>query len=273
MENLVTTDWLSDNLDRVKIVDASWYMPAENRDCQAEYLARHIPGAVYFDIDEIADTSVDLPHMLPSEEKFVSRVRAMGIGDSDPVVVYDTAGVFSAPRVWWTFKAFGKDDVAVLDGGLPKWVAEGRDIETGEVIPNRSHFHAKLNPARVIDLDGVNAARGTVQIVDARSAVRFRGEVAEPRPELRRGRIPGSLNVFFADLSENGQMKSPDAIRAIFTAAGVDLSQPAITTCGSGVTAAMLSFAMALAGADHSAVYDGSWTEWGGRQDTEIATG
>ena len=273
MENLVSTEWLANNLDRVKVVDASWYMPADERDCQAEFLEAHIPGAVFFDIDGIADTSVDLPHMLPSVEKFVSRVRSMGIGDADPVVVYDTAGVFSAPRVWWTFKTFGKDNVAVLDGGMPKWIAEGRAVESGEIVRNPSHFHATLIPARVTDLDGVNAARGSVQIVDARSAARFRGEVAEPRAELRRGRIPGSRNVFFADLVENGQMKLPAELRRIFEDAGVDLSQPTITTCGSGITAATLSFVMALIGADNSAVYDGSWTEWGGRDDTEVATG
>ena len=272
MDNLVSTEWLADNLDRVKLVDASWYMPADERDCHAEYLAAHIPGAVFFDIDEIADTSVDLPHMLPSADKFASRMRALGVGGED-VVVYDTAGLLSAPRVWWTFKTFGKDNVAVLDGGLPKWVAEGRAVETGAVETKRSHFHAALNADRVIDLDGVNAARGAVQIVDARSAARFRGEVAEPRANLRGGRIPGSLNVFVGDLSEGGLMKSPSEIRRIFEAAGVDLDKPAITTCGSGITAATLSFAMALAGADNSAVYDGSWTEWGGRDDTEVATG
>lgn len=273
MENLVSTEWLADNFDQVKLIDASWYMPAEERDCHTEYLAAHIPGASFFDIDEIADKSVDLPHMLPSVEKFVSRVRAMGISDGDAVVVYDTLGVFSAPRVWWTFKTFGMDNVAVLDGGMPKWMAEGRGVESGEITTHPSHFHATLRPEHVIDLAGVDAARGDVQIIDARSAERFRGEVAEPRPELRRGRIPGSRNVFFNDLTDDGQMKPAADIRCIFEAAGVDLSQPAITTCGSGITAATLSLAMALTGAAETAVYDGSWTEWGGRDDTEVATG
>ncbi len=273
MENLVSTAWLADNLDRVKLIDASWYMPADNRDCRDEYLNCHIPGAVFFDIDEVADTSVDLPHMLPPLPKFVSRVRAMGIGDADSVVVYDSAGVFSAPRVWWTFRAFGVENVAVLDGGLPKWQSEGRPVEGGDIIVRPSHFHAQLDESQVVSLDGVTAARGKTQIIDARSAERYRGEVAEPRAELRRGRIPGSLNVFFGDLIDNGEMKPVSELKAIFEAAGVDLKAPSISTCGSGVTAAILTLALELIGAENAAVYDGSWTEWGGRADTEVQTG
>ncbi len=273
MQNLVSTEWLAENLDKVRILDASWFMPADKRDPSAEFLAAHIPGALYFDIDEIADTNSDLPHMLPAVEKFVSRVRRKGILNADKVVIYDTAGVFSAPRVWWMFKVFGLADAAVLDGGMAKWLVEGRAVETVVRAFRPSHFAATLNGDMVRDLAAVDGARGDVQIVDARSGQRFRGEVAEPRAELRRGRIPGSKNVFFGDLVEGGQMKDVAALRVIFDTAGVDINAPTITTCGSGVTAAVLTLALAELGHTGNAIYDGSWTEWGGRMDTEVSTG
>lgn len=273
MQNLVSTEWLAENLDEVRVLDASWFMPADDRDPSAEFLAAHIPGALFFNIDEIADTDSDLPHMLPAVEKFVSRVRRMGISNTDRVVVYDTAGVFSAPRVWWMFKVFGLADVAVLNGGMAAWLVERRAVETDVRAFEPSHFSAALDAGMVRDLAAVDAAREDVQVVDARSSERFRGEVAEPRVELRRGRIPGSLNVFFGDLVEGGQMKDAAVLRTIFEAAGVDIDAPTITTCGSGVTAAVLTLALAELGHTDNAIYDGSWTEWGGREDTEVAAG
>ncbi|MHA3913949.1 3-mercaptopyruvate sulfurtransferase [Halovulum sp. GXIMD14793] len=275
---LVSTDWLEAHLGApdVRVLDASWYLPQMNRNAKAEYDAAHIPGARFFDIDEISDTNSTLPHMAPPVEKFISRMRAMGIGDGHRVIVYDGAGIMSAPRVWWLFRHFGKRDVAVLDGGLPKWKAEGRPLEDMAPVLRDRHFTAHRDASLVKDVTEVASATklGDYQIIDARSAARFRGEVEEPREGLRRGRIPGSKNVAFTDLlAKNGTMKPVDDLRAIFEAAGVDLSKPAITSCGSGITAAVLSLALEQTGHRQHALYDGSWAEWGMYGDLKVETG
>jgi thiosulfate/3-mercaptopyruvate sulfurtransferase len=275
---LVSTDWLERHLGApdVRILDASWYLPAEGRDGRAEYNEKHIPGARYFDIDEISDSSSDLPHMAPPVEKFISRMRAMGIGDGHRVVVYDGAGMFSAPRVWWLFRHFGKEDVAVLDGGLPKWIAEGRQIEDLPPLMRDRHFTARRNASLVRDVTQVarSVKLKDEQIVDARSPARYRGEEPEPRPGLRAGHIPGSLNVYYRDLlTEQGTLKSRDQLRAVFERGGVDLDRPITTTCGSGVTASILALALDVLGHKQTAVYDGSWSEWGMYPDLKVETG
>jgi thiosulfate/3-mercaptopyruvate sulfurtransferase len=275
---LVSTDWLADHLSApdLRILDASWYLPADNRDPRAEFEVAHIPGARFFDIDEISDTQSDLPHMAPPVEKFVTRMRALGIGDGHRVVVYDSAGVFSAPRVWWLFRLFGKQDVAVLDGGLPKWRAEGRPIEDGVPILRDRHFTARRDAGLVRDVTQVAASAklGDAQIVDARAAARFRGEAPEPRPGLRAGHIPGSLNLPWGQLlNPDGTMKDTEGLRAAFEAAGVDVRKPVITTCGSGVSAAILSLALERLGNRGHSLYDGSWAEWGAYPDLKVDTG
>lgn len=274
-KTLVSTDWLAAHLrdPDLRVLDASWYMPDAGRDAKAEYTATHIPGARFFDIDEIADHRSTLPHMAPPPEKFVSRMRAMGVGDGHQVVVYDGSGIFSAARVWWTFRLMGKIDVAVLDGGFPKWRAEGHEIEDMPPIPRDRHITVSRQNHLIKDVTQVAHASklGLVEIIDARSAPRFRGEVAEPRPGLRSGHIPGSKNVPYATvLNGDGTMKDPAALRAVFEAAGVDLKKPAITTCGSGLTAAVLSLALERIGHRNHALYDGSWAEWGMYDDLPV---
>ncbi|HPD94048.1 MAG: 3-mercaptopyruvate sulfurtransferase [Rhodobacter sp.] len=275
---LVSTDWLAAHMGDpdLRILDASWHMPATGRDARAEYRDEHIPGARFFDIDEISDQRSALPHMAPPPEKFVSRMRALGVGDGHQVVVYDTKGVWSAPRVWWTFRLMGKMDVAVLDGGLPKWKAEGREIEDLPPMVRDRHITVQRQAHLVKDVSQVASASklGDWQIVDARSAERFRGEVEEPRPGLRAGHIPGSLSLPFANLQNaDGTMKDPDALRAALVAAGVDLNRPVITSCGSGVTAAVISLALEIVGHRNHALYDGSWSEWGMYPDLKVEKG
>ncbi|PRX37255.1 thiosulfate/3-mercaptopyruvate sulfurtransferase [Meinhardsimonia xiamenensis] len=277
-KTLVSTEWLAAHLDDpdLRVIDASWYLPDQGRDPRAEYEAAHIPGARFFDIDEIADLRSPLPHMAPPPEKFVARMRAMGIGDGHQVVVYDGAGIFSAPRVWWLFRLMGKEDVAVLDGGFPKWQAEGRPVEDMPPVMRDRHITARVQNQLVKDVTQVAAASklGDHEIVDARSPQRFRGEAPEPRPGLRAGHIPGSKNLHYARLlNPDGTMKEPEELRAEFEAAGVDLSKPIISTCGSGVTAAILDLALEIIGHDRHAVYDGSWAEWGSYGDLKVATG
>ncbi len=277
-KTLVSTEWLAAHLKDpdLRVLDASWYLPDAGRNARAEYQVAHIPGARFFDIDEISDQRSTLPHMAPPVEKFMSRMRAMGVGDGHQVVVYDGAGLFSAARVWWTFRLMGKMDVAVLDGGLPKWRAEGREIEDLPPVVRDRHMTVSRQNQLVKDVTQVAHAAKLAQaeVIDARSAARFRGEAPEPRPGLRSGHIPGSKNVPFATvLNADGTMKPAAELKQVFEAAGIDLAKPAITTCGSGVTAAVLSLALERIGHRNHALYDGSWAEWGMYEDLAVAKG
>ncbi|WP_299552558.1 3-mercaptopyruvate sulfurtransferase [uncultured Tateyamaria sp.] len=277
-KTLVSTDWLAAHLKDpdLRVLDASWYLPDAGRDARAEYEAAHIPGARFFDIDEISDARSDLPHMAPPPEKFMSRMRAMGVGDGHQVVVYDGAGLLSAARVWWLFRLMGHRDVAVLDGGLPKWQADGHPIEDiGPVIKDR-HLTARFQNHLVRDVTQVSQASklGSTQVVDARAVGRFRGEAPEPREGMRPGHVPGSRNVPYDTLlNDDKTLKSPTETRAVFENAGVDLSKPIITTCGSGITAAILALALERMGHDSWSLYDGSWAEWGMSPMVPVATG
>ena len=275
--HFVSTEWLAKRLGdpRVVIVDGSWYLPAMKRDGFKEYQAAHIPGAVYFDIDEISDHGSVLPHMLPPPEAFALHMRRLGIRDDATIVVYDGAGIFSAPRVWWTFRVFGAKEVFILDGGLPKWRAENRPLEAGMTVRKPADFRPKFDNELVADLERVEQAltSHSAQVVDVRSAARFRGEAPEPREGVRPGHMPGSMNVPASEFMENGTLASPEKIRAALEAGGVDPEKPVIASCGSGVSAAVLWLALDAIGKPPQALYDGSWSDWGTRADKPAATG
>lgn len=277
-KTLVSTEWLARHLKDpdLRLLDASWYLPGTARDARAEYEAGHIPGARFFDIDEISDQRSALPHMAPPIEKFMARLRAMGVGDGHQVVVYDGSGLFSAARVWWLFRLMGKTDVAVLDGGFPKWQAEGHEVEDLPPVIRDRHMTVSRQNQLVRDVTQVAHAAKLDQavVIDARAPARFAGEAPEPRPGLRAGHIPGARNVpYSAVLNPDGTMKDPATLQTVFETAGVDLAKPAITSCGSGVTAAVLSLALERIGHRNWSLYDGSWAEWGMYEDLPVETG
>ncbi|WP_240008225.1 3-mercaptopyruvate sulfurtransferase [Pseudaquidulcibacter saccharophilus] len=272
---LVSTEWLAEHIDSpdIHVIDASWFMPNSGRNAKQEYEFCHIKGAVFFDIDEIADLTSPYPHMVPSPEKFASRVRKLGLGDGVKIIIYDSHGIFSAPRVWWMFRLMGHDDVAVLDGGLKKWLAEGRPTDDAIVSHWERHFTIRIRNDLIRDFSQVLAIcedQGT-QVVDARSPARFSGTEPEPRPNLNSGHIPNSINWHYAQLiNSDGTMVSNDEIKAQIAALGIDLNKPIIASCGTGVTACILALALDKIGKDKVAVYDGSWAEWGARDDAPI---
>ncbi|WP_417624050.1 3-mercaptopyruvate sulfurtransferase [Paremcibacter congregatus] len=275
---LVSTEWLAEHLSApdIRIVDASWHLPDQGRDAKAEYREAHIPGAVFFDMDDICDQDCALPHMLPSAAKMASRMRKLGIGDGNRVIVYDNSDLRSAARAWYMLKCYGLWDVAILDGGFQKWKKEHRETEDIPPIPRERHFTARFDTTRVRDLRHMlrNIETSKEQVIDARAPGRFSGQDPEPRPGMKSGHIPGSLNVCFRQLlrPEDGTFKSPDEIRRTFEDAGVDLKKPLVTSCGSGVTAAVLSLGLYLIGHRDNALYDGSWAEWGSHPETPVET-
>ena len=275
---LVSAEWLRTHLAApdVRVLDATWRLPPTDRDARAEYEAAHIPGAVFFDIEDISDDRSHLPHTVPPLEKFVSRIRKLGVGDGHRIVVYDQDGLFSAARVWWLFRFFGHQEVAVLDGGLPAWTAAGGELEDMAPAARDRHFTPRVQSMLLSDVTRVSEALklGDVQIVDARSAERFRGDEPEPRPGLRAGHMPGAINVPYKSLLEDDcRMKPIEELRSVFTAAGVDLGKPVVTSCGSGITAAIISLALERLGHRDHSLYDGSWAEWGASDMLPIETG
>ena len=274
---LVSTDWLAARLGQhgLVIIDASWYLPAQKRDPHRDYLESHIPGAVFFDLDAVSAQDTSLPHMMPTPTAFAAAMRGLGVADGAQIVVYDGLGLFSAPRLWWMLRAFGARDVAVLDGGLPKWKAEGHPLEHGETRRTPAHFNARLDPSVVASLADVQKAlaNNSAQVLDARPAERFRGEVAEPRPGLRMGHMPGAMSVPFGALVDNGRLKQPADLAQALDALGVEAGHPALTAGGSGVSAAIVTLALIVAGRAPGALYDGSWAEWGVPDGPPVATG
>ena len=278
MDPIVSTEWLAQRLGSpdLRVVDGSWFMPAEGRSGPEEYLQVHLPGAVFFDIDAIADRASDLPHMLPSPEDFAKAAGELGLSREADIVIYDTHGIRSAARVWWTLRVMGYPKVYVLDGGLRKWLAERRPVEAGEIFPRAVEVEPAFDAELVRNVDDVRAllASGEARIVDARSASRFTGETPEPRAGLRSGHMPGAANVPWEGvIADDGTLRPATDLKAVFKSAGVNIGKPIVTSCGSGVTASVLALALARLGQDRVAVYDGSWTEWGGLPDTPVVTG
>lgn len=276
-QNFVSTAWLSAHLGALDLglIDASWHLPPTGRNGAEEFLQRHIPGAVFFDIDVIADNSTGLPHMLPDSGQMAEQMSMLGLADGKHFVIYDSLGLFAAARVWWMLRAYGAREVKILEGGLPQWLAEGRATQSGQANPVRSKFTPRFDASFVIDLDELRAllASGAAQIVDARPAARYRGQAPEPRPGLKSGHIPGTLNLPFTEVVGAGKLRSGADLRAAFAKARIDLQRPIATTCGSGVTAAILALAVEEAGGTFVGLYDGSFAQWGSREDCPVTTG
>jgi thiosulfate/3-mercaptopyruvate sulfurtransferase len=272
---LVSTQWLAEHLSApdVRVADASWYLPQAGRNAKAEYEAAHIPRAVFFDIDDLSDEKSPYPHMLAPAPKFASRMRQLGLGDGNLIVVYDGSGIYSAARAWWMLRAMGHEEVVVLDGGLPKWRAEGNPVEDMIAAPYPRHFTPRPNNAllRTFDQMRSNLDSRTEQVIDARGAARFLAKEPEPRPGVRGGHIPASHNISYTEFTnEDGTLKTPDALKRLFAERGIDTNKPTVTTCGSGITAAIASLALAVLGARKTSLYDGSWAEWGARKDALV---